>query len=252
MSDNNAEVVDLSVLFNEETSDEAKEKIKTMFEAAVETRVNQIAEEMEAEIDALVEERLAESLASFEESVDKYTSYVAEEWLKENEIAIESALKVEVAESLIEGIKDLLASHQIDLPEDADGVVESLVARNEELASRLNESIEGNMLLAEKIELIECEKILEETCEGLPETHAAKLRGLAENVKFKDADDFKTKVTGMRETLFKEEKAETKSASPSSDSAPVLKEEKAAPTPTGDPVVDQIVEGVRKTFAPRA
>lgn len=253
MGDNNKKAeADLSVLLNEDTSDEAKEKIKTVFEAAVEQRAAELAEALEAKVDELVEERLAEALAEVEESIDKYTDHVAEKWLEENKIAIESSLKVDIAESLIEGLRDLVAQHDLELPEDADGVVEGLVARNEELVARLNESLESNMVLNEKLEMIEVESKLEEIVEGLAETQATKLRGLAENVKFKDVADFEKKVRGMRETLFKEAAPATAGASPDSDSPPLVEDKKPAVAATGDPMVDQIVEGVRRTFAPRS
>ena len=205
--------VDLSVLFNEDTSDEAKTKIKTVFEAAVEARANQIAEEMEKEIDAIVEERLTESLEQVEETMDKYTSFVAEKWLEENKLAVESAVKVEIAGSLIEGLRDLLAQHDIDLPDGADGVVEGLVARNEELVSRLNEATESNMVLNEKLEMIGVENKLDEICEGLADTQASKLRDLAENVRFSGVTDFEKKVRDIRDTLFKESTAKSEAVS---------------------------------------
>ena len=236
---NEKKAVDLSVLFNEDTSDESKAKITTMFEAAVELRAQELDEEREALIEKIVEERVADELEAFAEGFDKYTSYVAEQWMDENQLAIESALKVEMAESLMNGLAELFAAHRMNIPE-ADGIVEGLVAKNEELTSRLNEQIDQSVILSEKLQMREVEDRLGDICEGLTDTQSVKLKELAENVRFTTPDDFEKKVRGIRESLFKEQK-NTDGAAPGSDSAPLTEDKKAPVAKTGDPTVDQII-----------
>jgi len=197
------ENADLSVLFNENTSDEAKESVRTIFEAAVEAKAQQMIEEIDSTIDDIVEERLTEASALLEDAFDRYVSYVAEEWLSENEIAIESSMKVDMAESLMGGLANLFVEHNLEVPEEAEGILESLADRNEELTSKLNEQINQNIALAEREEMRQVEQSVTEAAAGLPDTQAAKLKELAENVRFKDAADFKKKLSSLKETLFK-------------------------------------------------
>lgn len=239
------EQVDISVLFNEETSDEAKEKIQAVFEAAVEARAAEITSLTEEEIADLVEERTEAVAERLMEAFDRYVSYAVEEWLAENEIAIESAMKVEMAESLLSGVVDLVAEHNLEVPEGREDVVEAVVARNEELQAKLNEAYGQIISMQEAIEDAEVESIVDEMSEGLTDTQAAKLVTLAEGIKYKDSDDFAKKLAGVKDSFFKESK---RVADPVVDETGPLVEEKAEVRNVADPLVEEITKRVVSRF----
>lgn len=235
---------DISILFTEETTDDVKERIKTIFDAAVAVQAKKLDEAREEMIEEEVSNRLAEAVEELEESFDQYVSYVAEKWLEENEIAIESALKVEVAESLIEGLKDLVAQHDIEVPENAEGVLESLAQKNEELSAQLNEAIEANILLSEQAELRQVQDVLTEAVKGMPDTSASKLKELAENVKYKDVADFTKKVEGLKTSLFKE--APAAAVTDPVDGGPITEDKKDEKPVNADPLVQHVLEGFNR------
>ncbi len=234
-----AEAIDISVLFNEETTDEAKEQIKTVFEAAVEARAAELAEAEAAARDEIIAEEVAAAVGELEEAIDQYLAYVVENWMSENELAIESAFKVEMAESLMSSLQQVFVEHNMEIPEDADDVLEGLVARNDELQDRLNEAHRENMALKNAIDEALIESVIDDMSEGLTDTQAAKLKNLAEGIRYTDADDFAKKLVSVKESFFnKKEKAED----PIQDKTVV--EDASAPKPeakrTGDAFADRI------------
>jgi len=237
---------DISILFTEETTDDVKERIKTIFDAAVEVKAQKLDEARQEQIDEMVAEQLAEAVEELEESFDRYVSYVAEKWLEDNEIAVESSMKVEIAESLMEGLVDLVSTHNIDLPDDAEGVLEGLMARNEELKEQLNEQTQTVILLQEKDELREVQDILASASKGLPDTKASKLKELAENVKYSDAADFSKKLDGLKQTLFKEPVVD-QNKDPV-DGGPLDEDTKGKDTKpvNPDPMVQHVLEGFNR------
>jgi hypothetical protein len=238
-------VVDISVLFNEDTSEETRDKIKTVFEAAVEARSKELLEAEVAKRDELVSEATAKVAAELEEAVDEYLGYVVEKWLEENKIAIESSFKVEMAESLMTGLSTLFAEHNMEIPEDADDVLEGLVARNEDLQAKLNESYKENMALTESLEQAAIGKVVDDLSEGLTDTQVSKLKTLAEGIRYSDVEDFEKKLVAVKETFFKEsakvaDPVEDKSGEVVTESVEVAPPPVAKPRPSGDPMVDKI------------
>lgn len=231
--------IDLSVLFNEETSDEAKEQIKTVFEAAVAARASELVEEEKAARDAIIAEEVEAAAAELEEAIDEYLAYVVENWLEENKLAIESSFKVEMAESLMDSLQQVFVEHNMDIPEDADDVLEGLVARNDELQERLNAAHRENMDLKNAIEESIIEGVIDEMSEGLTDTQTAKLKNLAEGIRYSDADDFAKKLKTVKESFFdKKAKAEDPIEEKTvTEEAPAPK---AEPKRTGDNFADKI------------
>jgi len=203
---------DVEELFaNDDLSEEFREKASTLFEAAVNARVGlevaRIEEEFEEAV-AEVAERVEEELAT---KLDTYLDYVAEQWFEENQIAIESSMKVEAADRFIDGVKALFAEHMVEVPEETVDMVESLEARVAELEEKLNEEINEKIELTKLVEEAEKEAIFDEVAEGLAATQVEKLRTLAEGLEYSDADAYRRKVELVKENYFT-----TKKPTPSS------------------------------------
>jgi len=194
---------DIEEMFaSDDLSEEFREKASTIFEAAVNARIGLELSRLEEEF----EDKLEEAVDSIEEEmtskIDSYLDYVAEQWFEENQIAIESSLKVEAAESFMESVKTLFAEHNVELPEDSVDVVESLEARVAELEESLNEEITAKIELEKLVEAAEREAIFDDVAEGLAETQVEKLRTLAEGLEFADADTYRKKVELVKENYF--------------------------------------------------
>ena len=192
-----------ALLSGEELSEEFVSKATTIFEAAVISRAEEVIAEVESELteqfQAAVEE-IKEDLAA---KVDDYLNYMVEEWMKENELAIEKGLRAEIVEDFIGGLRNLFAEHYIDIPTDKVDVVEELASKVESLESALNEEITRSVEL--KKELNEQKKIeaIYTACEGLSQTQVEKLKSLAENVEYTTGEEFGNKLTTLKESYFK-------------------------------------------------
>ena len=194
-----------ALMQGENLSEEFKTKASTIYEAAVMARVDQIVEEVEAQLTEQFEiavEEIKEDLAA---KVDDYLNYMVEDWVKENEIAIESGLRAEVVEEFMTKLRDLFVESYIDIPTEKVDVVEELLTKVEELESSLNEQINKSVELTK--ELNEQKKIeaIYTACEGLSQTQVEKLKSLAENVEFNTEEDFDAKLTTLKESYFKTE-----------------------------------------------
>jgi hypothetical protein len=197
---------DVAAMFKgEELSEDFIKHATTIFEAAVVSKVNEILEnvtvDMEAEMEAAKEE-IKEDLAK---EVDGYMSYVAEEWVKENELAIEQGIKTEIMENFMAGLKDLFVENYIDIPEEKVDFVEEMAAKIEELEAQFNEQVEKNIELKAEIAESVKESTLAKVAEGLTESQAIKLASLAEGVEFEDADTYADKLETIKESYFGEE-----------------------------------------------
>jgi hypothetical protein len=197
---------DVAAMFKgEELSEEFTSKATTIFEAAVVSKVNEILEnvtvDMEAEMEAAKEE-IKEDLAK---EVDGYMSYVAEEWVKENELAIEQGIKNEIMENFMAGLKDLFTENYIDIPEEKVDLVDEMAAKINELEEQFNEQVEKNIELKAEIAESVKDKTLAKTAEGLTESQAIKLASLAEGVEFEDAETYAEKLETIKENYFGEE-----------------------------------------------
>ena len=186
----------------EELSEEFMEKAVTIFEAAVKSKMqSEIARLEEAYAEALQEEvsTIKEELSS---NVDDYLNYVVEQWVSDNEVAIEAGLRTELTEDFISGLRQLFAENYIDIPEDKVSVIEELGNKVEELETKLNEEIERNVELVSILSESKKSEIMHSMTEGLTATQAEKLKQLAENVEFVDVDSYSSKIQTLRESYF--------------------------------------------------
>jgi hypothetical protein len=195
---------DLDSLWGDDAtiSEEFKQKASTIFEARVLDRVSQIQEEMEAQYQSQLEEAVESIAEELTTKVDDYLNYVVEQWMEQNEIAIESGLRAELTEEFIVGLRNLFAEHYIDVPDEKVDLVDELAEKVVELEGKLDEEIERS--IEYKKALIEAVKneIAHEVCEGLTATQAEKVKSLAESVEFSTEDEYKDKLETIRENYF--------------------------------------------------
>ena len=197
-----AEHVNALIAGQDDLSEEFKEKAATVFESAVNSKAKEIAESMEAEIKEINEQDVAKHKEELTEKVDSYLSYVVEEWMKENEIALERGIKGEIAEDFITGLKKLFAEHYIDVPDERYNVLEDQAAKIESLEKKLNEQIEKNVELNKDNADKTRTEIMSEVANGLADTAKEKFAKLAEEIEWSDADSFKTKCETIKELYF--------------------------------------------------
>jgi hypothetical protein len=183
-------------------SEEFKTKAATVFEAAIQSKVKEIAEEMEADYNTKFEDESAKAKAELVEKVDSYLNYVVEEWMKDNEVALERGIKGEIAEDFISGLKKLFEDHYIDVPDDKYNVLEDQASKIEELEKKLNEEVEKNVNLAKDNGEYTKKQIVAEAGESLTDTQKEKFAKLTEEIEYSNAEDFKNKVETVKESYF--------------------------------------------------
>jgi hypothetical protein len=195
---------DIDSLFSDDStiSEEFKSKAATIFEARVLDRVTQIEEEVESKYAGMLEEAVAEIKSDLTTKVDDYLNYVVEQWIEENQIAIESGLRAELTEEFIAGLRNLFAEHYIDVPTEKVDLVDELAGKVEELESKLNEEMERGIGYAKALVESRMNEITREVCEGLTTTQTEKIKTLAESVEFSTEDEYKNKVETIRENYF--------------------------------------------------
>jgi hypothetical protein len=195
---------DINAMFADDStiSEEFKSKVSTIFEARVSDRVTQIQEEIETRYAGMLEEAVESVKADLTEKVDDYLSYVVEQWMEENQIAIESGLRAELTEDFIGGLRNLFAEHYIDVPAEKVDLVDELAGKVEELESKLNEEIERGVSYAKALVESRKNEIAREIGEGLTATQAEKIKSLAEGVEFSTEDEYKSKLETLRENYF--------------------------------------------------
>ena len=191
-----------ALLAGENLSEDFRAKAETIFESAVATRVEEEVQTLEEAYAAALEEEVAKIHEQLTEQVDDYLNYVVEQWVAENEVAIETGLRTELTEEFISGLRTLFAEHYIDIPEEKVTVVESLGSKVEELEAKLNEEIDRNVGLTKQLNESRKFEVLVDACDGLTDTQASKLRSLAENIEFTNADEYSRKVETLRESYF--------------------------------------------------
>ena len=196
------EHVDALIAGEDSLSEEFKTKAATVFETAIKSKVKEIAEEMQADYDKKLTEETSKSKDELVEKVDSYLAYVVEEWMKENELALERGIKGEIAEDFIGGLKKLFEDHYIDVPDEKYNVLEDQASKIEELEKKLNESIEKNVELSKENGEHKRQNIIDEASADLAETQKEKFNKLAEEIDYKDAEDFKSKVDTIKESYF--------------------------------------------------
>ena len=196
------EHVDALVAGDDSLSEEFKQKAATVFEAAIKSKVKEIAEEIQADYDKKLTEETSKSKDELVEKVDSYLAYVVEEWMKENELALERGIKGEIAEDFISGLKKLFEDHYIDVPDEKYNVLEDQSSKIEELEKKLNESIEKNVELSKENGEHKRQNIIDEASKELADTQKEKFNKLAEEVEYSNEEDFKTKVATIKESYF--------------------------------------------------
>ena len=195
---------DIDALFSDDStiSEEFKTKAATIFEARVLDRVQQIEEEVETKYASMLEEAVTEIKADLTTKVDDYLNYVVEQWLADNEIAIESGLRAELTEDFIAGLRNLFAEHYIDVPTEKVDLVDELAGKVEELEGKLNEEIERGVGFAKALVESYKNEITREVCNSLTTTQIEKIKSLAESVEFSTEDEYKNKIETIRENYF--------------------------------------------------
>ena len=191
-----------ALLGGEELSEEFKEKAKTIFEAALNSKVKEIQETLEVQYEEKLQEAREELKASLQERVDSYLEYVSQEWLDENTLAIEHGLKTEMTESFLGGMKSLFEEHYVTIPEDKYDVLESMVEKLDDMETKLNEQIDKNIGLNKRLGESTASNILESVSEGLAATQKEKLASLAESVEFESEDEYRGKLEVLKESYF--------------------------------------------------
>jgi len=196
---------DVNALFaGEELSEEFQDKARTIFETAIKTKAAEITEAVKAEYEAQLAEEVASVKSELVERVDSYLEYVAQEWMSENQIAIEHGLKTEMTESFLVGMKSLFEDHYVSIPEERYDVIESMVDKLDEMESKLNEQINKNVALNKRLAESVADVIFAEVSEGLAVTQKEKLASLAENVEFDGEETYREKLVTLRNSYFSE------------------------------------------------
>lgn len=217
-----------ALIANEEGLAEGfKEKAATIFEAAVNSKVNEAVAKKEAELEATIAERvtaleeqyateieegLNETRGELVEKIDSYLNYVVETWMEENKLAVEAGLRTEIAETFMNNLKDLFTESYIEVPESKIDLVDDLVEQVEELENQLNSQTEKNMQMSESVKSMKKEVCIREASKDLAETQVEKLRSLAESVDFTTEEDFASKISTLKESYFAQKPVETTEA----------------------------------------
>lgn len=184
-------------------SEENSEKAKTIFKAAVQSKVQEVKEELDAKYQEELKTTVESVKTDLSEGVDKYLTYCAEEWTKENELAIERGLRSEMTENFIEGLKTLFVEHYVDVPEDKYDVIDELANRLEEMEAKLDGEVSNNMAITEELDTLKRGNVVSEASSDLTDTQKEKLSSLAEGVDYKDEADFAEKIAEIKEAYFK-------------------------------------------------
>ena len=198
-----------ALLAGEELSEEFQEKARTIFETAINAKVASIREELEAKYEEKFVEEVASAKESLAERVDSYLEYVADEWMSENQLAVEAGLKADMTESFLTGMKSLFEEHYVTIPEEKYDVFESMVEKLDDMETKLNEQIEKNITLNARLSESAAEGILNDVSEGLAQTQKEKLASLAESVEFESEEQYRGKLETLKESYFTQKNVST-------------------------------------------
>jgi len=213
-----------ALLAGEELSEEFQEKARTIFEAAINSKVAGIKEELEQQYAVAFEEEMKEVKESLSERVDSYLEYVADEWFTENALTIEKGLQSEMTESFLSGMKELFEAHYVTIPEDKYDAFVGMTNKLDEMETKLNEQLEKNISLNKRLSEANASGILDQISEGLAQTQKEKLASLAESVEFESEAQYREKLETLKESYFSSKKessvAKTESISEGVDSSP--------------------------------
>ena len=191
-----------ALLGGEELTEDFKAKAKTIFEAAINSKVAEIRATIEEEYESRIAEEIAEEKEALQERVDSYLEYVSDEWMEENALAIENGLKTELTESFLSGMKSLFEENYVSIPDDKYDVLESMVEKLDDMETKLNEQIEKNIGLNNRLAESVADGILESVSGGLAATQKEKLASLAESVEFESEETYRDKLETLKESYF--------------------------------------------------
>ena len=191
-----------ALIAGEELSEEFQEKARTIFETAIKSKVATVKEELQEAYEKVLVEEVEAVKKDLTDRVDSYLEYVADEWVKENQLSVEEGLKAEMTDSFLEGMKKLFEEHYVTIPEDKYDVLESMVDKLDEMESKLNEQIDKNVALNKRLAESVADVIFSEVTEGLALSQKDKLAKLAENVEFDSEDTYREKLVKLRESYF--------------------------------------------------
>ena len=191
-----------ALLDGENLSEEFQEKARTIFEAALRSKVSEIKETLEEQYSNVLAEEVEEIKAELAERVDSYLEYVADEWISENALAVEQGLKTEMTESFLQGMRGLFEEHYVTIPEEKYDVLESMVEKLDDMETKLNEQIEKNVSLNKRLAESVADGIFEQVSDGLAATQKDKLASLAESVGFESESEYREKLETLKESYF--------------------------------------------------
>ena len=191
-----------ALLEGEELSEEFQNKARTIFEAAIKTKISEVKSELQEQYEKTIVEEVASVKAELAERVDAYLEYVSDEWMSENKLAVEAGLKTEMTDSFLTGMKSLFEDHYVTIPEDKYDVLNSMVEKLDEMEGKLNEQINKNVALNKRLAESTSDVILADVSEGLAVTQKDKLASLAESVEFDGEDNYREKLVTLRNSYF--------------------------------------------------
>lgn len=191
-----------ALLEGEELSKEFQEKTATIFEAAVKSKIEQVAEQLEEQFQAAFDEEIASHKSELTERVDSYLEFVANEWINENALAVETGIRGELSESFMSGLKTLFEEHYVEIPDDKYDVLEAMTSKLDEMETKLNEQIESNVELTKRLSSSVSDNILDEVSEGLALSQKDKLSELSKGVEFESEEQYREKLTTLKESYF--------------------------------------------------
>ena len=237
---------DVKALFgNEDLSEEFKDKVLNVFEAAVVSKINEHIDIYNTTVQSSFVEDVNAIKEEMAEKMDSYMDYVVEQWSEENKLAIEQGLKNELIEDFMKGLKGLFEEHYIDIPEEKVDVVEELAAKNEELQAQLNAEIERNVEIKKDLDENSKDKMVDTVSEGLTETQKDKFKTLAEGIDFSDKETYQKKLETIKESYFVEE-TQKEVTSPIGDTEEPLDEEIKQPKGSMAGYVNAISRSLKK------
>jgi len=209
-----------ALLSGSELSEEFRAKAKLVFETALAAKVDEVTQSLQEQYETKLVEEVEAIKVELTERTDSYLEYVAEEWLEENAIAVERGIKTQMTESFLQGMKELFEAHYVSIPEDRYDVLESMVDKLDEMETKLNEQIERNITLNQRLGDATAQTILNNVAEGLAISQKEKLASLAESVEFESEESYREKLATLKEAYFAQ-----KSSAPKGSVAQELTEE---------------------------
>jgi SHS2 domain-containing protein len=246
------EDIDLSadvnaLLEGESLSEEFKQKATTIFEAAVNTRLKTIQEQMESELVEQFEGAIEKVKEELTEKVDDYLNYMVEQWMQDNELAIENGLRSEIVEEFISKLRNLFVESYIDIPEDKVDVIGELTEKIEDLETKLDEEIKNNIQYTKVINEQKKVQAVLEACEGLTQTQVEKLKSLAESVEYTTDEEFTEKLSTLKGNYFPDTKVKVSSVDTLNEEVQIEEDDSVKQTKSADPMMDQYAKTISKT-----